>query len=500
MSGSSPAPGTLIAGKYRVVQVLAEGGMGVVVDARHEALDQRVAVKLMLPEVAKKPEFVARFLREARAAARIRSDHVVRVSDVGTDEGDVPYMVMEFLEGRDLARELAARGRFPVGEAVDAVLEALEAVGEAHSMGIIHRDLKPSNLFVALKADGSKRIKVLDFGISKHGTGDGHDGAITTTKATLGSPSYMSPEQIRSTKGVDQRTDIWAMGVILYELLTGEIAFAGESLGDIFAMIREEDLAPITEKRRDCPPGLGEAVMRCLARDRERRFPDARSLRDALLPFASARFRMTLPAGSGGPPVAVAATSHDPGAATLAVETMDAPPSEAEAEEARPSALPARTEIDAPAVVDTPPRLGVVSTGRRRRRSRLVAVGSVLVLATGASALLWWNTRHDARAMDGLDAARSSSPAGATVTATSLAPEPAKVTVAPAETASSAGPVGSSAPPPSARPSAAPPIAKPPRDPALPIKPVAQATAKAAEPARPAPPKPADPAAARKFE
>jgi serine/threonine-protein kinase len=271
-----PEPGETVAAKYRVVRVVASGGMGVVVEAEHEALGQRVAIKFLLPEAGQQPELVERFLREARAAARLQSDHVVRVFDIGTDQAGVPFMVMELLTGADLGDELEAHGRLPVSEAVGYVVEALDAIIEAHAAGIVHRDLKPSNLFLVSKPDGSRRVKVLDFGISKVSAANrAPDAALTSTKSMLGSPGYMSPEQVRSTKSVDPRTDVWALGVILYELLSGEPAFAGETLGDIFAKIREEDLPPIRTIRPDVPDALSDVLVHALQRDRDKRIPDA---------------------------------------------------------------------------------------------------------------------------------------------------------------------------------------------------------------------------------
>ncbi|HVJ20233.1 MAG TPA: serine/threonine-protein kinase, partial [Polyangiaceae bacterium] len=221
MDAAETAPvreGDLLAGKYRVERVIGVGGMGVVVAARHLHLDVRVALKFLLPSLKQDGEIVARFLREGQAAARIKSEHVGRIMDVGSFDDGSPYLVMEYLEGRDLAAELASRGRLSVAEAVAHVLQALEALAEAHQSGIVHRDLKPSNLFLTRRADGSALIKVLDFGISKAAFGEGGEAVLTRSQGIMGSPQYMSPEQIRSAKRVDQRSDIWSTGVILHEL------------------------------------------------------------------------------------------------------------------------------------------------------------------------------------------------------------------------------------------------------------------------------------------
>jgi serine/threonine-protein kinase len=217
--------GELLAGKYRLERLLGEGGMGYVVAATHEHLQQRVAVKFLAAGYAENSDAAARFLREARAAVRIQSEHIARVLDVGELEDGAPYMVMEFLSGCDLARELFTNGGLEVPTAVDYLLQACEAVAEAHSLGVIHRDLKPANLFLTRRPDGTPFVKVLDFGISKAITpesgGPGDSPSLTAAQALLGSPAYMSPEQARKPKSVDFRADIWAFGVILYEFLDG---------------------------------------------------------------------------------------------------------------------------------------------------------------------------------------------------------------------------------------------------------------------------------------
>src|SRR6188768_2962187 len=201
--------GHVLAGKYRIERVLGQGGMGVVVAATHLQLGERVALKFLLPQAIHNPEAVERFAREARAAVKIKSEHVARVSDVGLLESGAPYMVMEYLEGYDLSTWLQQRGPLPVEQAVEFILQACEAIAEAHALGIVHRDLKPANLFVIQRADGVLSVKVLDFGISK-ATGLIGSGDMTTTSAVMGSPYYMSPEQMGSTKDTDTRADIWA--------------------------------------------------------------------------------------------------------------------------------------------------------------------------------------------------------------------------------------------------------------------------------------------------
>jgi serine/threonine-protein kinase len=279
-------PGTVLVGKYRVERVLGVGGMGMVVAAHHLQLDERIALKFLLAEVAFHPDAAKRFVREARAAVKIKSDHVARVSDVGTLDDGLPYLVMEYLEGGDLAVELERRGRFSVEEAVELVLQACEAIAEAHALGIVHRDLKPANLFLTRRPGGVPWIKVLDFGISK--VSSGTDVAMTRTAAVMGSPLYMSPEQIRASKDVDARADIWALGVILYELVAGRGPFSSETLFELSVKIAVEPPEPFP-RAAAVPPGLQGVILRCLEKDRERRFANVALLAHALAPFASRR-------------------------------------------------------------------------------------------------------------------------------------------------------------------------------------------------------------------
>ena len=268
-SSTNIEPGTVLADKYRVDEVLGEGGMGVVVKATHLLLDEPVALKFLLPELAKRPDASARFLREAKAAMRIRGEHVAQVLDVGRLDGGEPYIVMEYLDGRDLDEELERRGVLPVTEAVDAVLQACRALHGAHAAGVVHRDIKPANLFLTRTPDGQPLVKVLDFGISKL-SGDRVD-ALTKTSTTMGSALYMSPEQLKSAKDVDHRTDIYALGVTLYQLLTDDFPFMAETMPQLVAAVLTDPPAPLSERRPGIPPALEEAVARAMARDRDDR-------------------------------------------------------------------------------------------------------------------------------------------------------------------------------------------------------------------------------------
>ena len=255
--------GQILAGKFRIERVLGRGGMGIVVAATHLQLDERVALKFLLPEALINPEAVERFAREARAAVKIKSEHVARVSDVGTLESGSPYMVMEYLHGEDLAGWVRRNGAMPMADAIEFLLQACEAIAEAHALGIVHRDLKPANLFVTRRVDGSPCIKVLDFGISKVTVpGAAPEFGMTKTSTVMGSPLYMSPEQMSSSRDVDLRTDIWALGVILYESLTGRVPFEAETMPQLCGMILQDPPRRSTNCGRICRPG---SSTRCCA-------------------------------------------------------------------------------------------------------------------------------------------------------------------------------------------------------------------------------------------
>lgn len=289
--------GELFAGKYRIDRVLGAGGMGVVLLAHHVELDDRVAIKLLLPEVLNQGEAVARFFREAQAAAKIKSEHVARVHDVGSLDNGAPYMVMEFLEGEDLGNRVEQRGPLAPSLAAELLLQACEAIAEAHSLGIVHRDLKPSNLFVIQK-HGAPLVKVLDFGLAKRIGNAGPLPSITSTTATMGSPLYMSPEQMQSTRDVDLRTDIWALGAILYELTTGVPPFAATSIPELVMKLLTTSQAPVASVRPGLPAPVAEAldalIGRCLEKDRERRFATVTDFARALAPLAPSRARVSL--------------------------------------------------------------------------------------------------------------------------------------------------------------------------------------------------------------
>ena len=285
---ASVVPGDILAEKYRVERVLGIGGMGMVVAAEHVDLHQKVALKFMLAEAQHDAALTERFMREARAAVRLRSEHVARVMDVGHLEDGAPYIVMEFLEGEDLQQLIAKQAPFPVEIAIDYILQACMAMAEAHSVGIIHRDLKPANLFVTQRPDDTTIIKVLDFGISKMRTAD--EGGIAQTKSSIamGSPAYMAPEQMRSAKHVDERADVWALGAILYQLLSNSQPYEAESAPVMFAMVLGEDPKPLSSIAPELDPKLCEVVQACLKR-RDQRTPSVAHLAAALAPFGDAK-------------------------------------------------------------------------------------------------------------------------------------------------------------------------------------------------------------------
>lgn len=276
--------GAVIAGKYSLTHTLGRGGMGLVVAATHLQLERPVAIKFLLPEHLAKADVVGRFTREARSAAKIQNDHVAHVLDVGVDEG-TPYMVMEYLEGEDLKQVLSRRGPLSVEETVKHVMQACEALAEAHALGIVHRDLKPANLFLANRANGRSILKVLDFGISKI-MNPATETELTLTSRAVGSPSYMSPEQLTASRSLDARADVWALGVVLYELMSRRRPFYGESMPSIVAQILRGHYEKLDVVRPDLPEGIVAVVHKCLELEPDRRFASVVDLAMALSPFA----------------------------------------------------------------------------------------------------------------------------------------------------------------------------------------------------------------------
>ncbi|MBK9267058.1 MAG: protein kinase [Polyangiaceae bacterium] len=276
-----PIPrGTKLLGKYTVERTLGQGGMGIVVAARHDTLGELVAIKFLLPAGMTNPQAVERFVREARASARLKGEHVVRVHDVDKLETGEPYMLMEYLEGEDLKAILRKRGPLPLGDAVEYFLQACRGVAEAHARHVVHRDLKPANLFLTTTADGAPRVKVFDFGIAR--IVDPDEAAMTNKGDMVGSVPYMSPEQLLSSRTADWRTDIWSLGVVLYELLTTKRPFDGNNPSDFIGNILNAEPVPLSAWRTDVPPALEAVILWCLRKDRHERYQSADDLATAL--------------------------------------------------------------------------------------------------------------------------------------------------------------------------------------------------------------------------
>jgi eukaryotic-like serine/threonine-protein kinase len=294
-----PEPGEVLAGKYRIERLLGQGGMGVVMAATHLNLGKLVALKLMRADLVVDQSATHRFVREARAASLLRSEHIARVIDLDTLADGTYYIAMEYLDGEDLGAVLARRGALDANEAAIYIVQVCEAVAEAHAAGIVHRDLKPANLFLTMRG-ASPCVKVLDFGISKiiaHGA-LADDVASTDTKAIVGSPHYMAPEQLISAKLVDPRTDVWSLGCILFELVTGRLPFTGDALAPVLASILRDDVPPLQDLRPDLPPGFSSIVACCLDKDPARRFQRVDELATALTPYVAGVQLPGLPAAA----------------------------------------------------------------------------------------------------------------------------------------------------------------------------------------------------------
>lgn len=438
--------GDVLAGKYEIVSVIGHGGMGIVYEAQHQRLGQRVAVKVLQAEVSFVREAVQRFEREARAAAKLTSPFVARVRDVDNLSDGRPFMVMEYLEGNDLDEELGRRGQLEVQEAVDYVLQTCMGMIEAHHLGIVHRDLKPHNLFLTQR-DGKPCVKVLDFGVSKLIEDSAKD--VTVTATSLGTPQYMSPEQIRSAKHVDRRSDIWQLGIILYELLTGQTPFQGDSPTAVVAAITADAPVPLQRVRPELPAQLCAIVMKTIEKSPDRRFQTVRAMGDLLAPFGSP--------GLWQPPD----LPSEPG---LAPEPRPSAPSFEGTFQTEPSF---DGEQSAPSFVDAPTQRLAANTaatwsseGRKARigRRTQVALASGAILVLGAAVFF------------GLRGAGSSDPAGSVVPGSSATGTPATTesptraeappeptadegsTTQPESTADAAAPTATSTEPPAPRP------------------------------------------------
>ncbi len=355
------AEGSVLAGKYRIVRVLGEGGMGTVLEGRHLELDQPVAIKVLRAELAADPEAVTRFSREARAASSLRSPHVAKIYDVGRLEDARPYIVMEYLDGSDLGALLLRRGSLPLREALQYVLEACEGVAEAHERGIVHRDLKPANLFVA-REGARTTVKVFDFGISLVETAE--ELRVTKTQSAFGTPHYMSPEAVRSAKLTSARTDVWALGVILYELVAGVTPFSGDTATAVAISVTIESYVPLGQRVAGVPPEVDAVLARALAKNPADRYANAGELAAAVRgllepPAAIADDASRAVDGARSPSrtrVVVAAAIAAAAAAVGAVAIVRSPPDVAAtaASDPRPTTSTAELEAPPPKVVPAP--------------------------------------------------------------------------------------------------------------------------------------------------
>ncbi len=326
---SALEPGSVLAGRFRVVRCMGVGGMGAVYEIEHELTKHRRALKLLHASMAAIPGVVERFLREASAAGRVGNPHIVESFDAGTLDTGEPYLVMEMLRGETLA-SCIERGPMPIAEVVDLIGQAAAGVHAAHEAGIVHRDLKPDNLFV-VDVEGRPFVKILDFGISKFDPGKTGGMALTQEGAALGTPYYMSPEQIRGEANLDARTDVYALGVILYECVAGFRPFEADALTQLAVLIHTGKPKPLSEIRSDLPPGFSDLVAMAMATDREQRIQSARGLRAELEKFGSISFRGTTGTGPSpsmamAPPTAPARSLATSAAAVSVRPVTPVPP------------------------------------------------------------------------------------------------------------------------------------------------------------------------------
>jgi serine/threonine protein kinase len=426
-------PGTVISGKYRIDSILGRGAMGVVVAATHLELREAIALKFLYAKTDGSEDFKSRFRREAQVSAKLRNEHITRVLDVGTWRDGAMYMVMEYLAGNDLRKMIKSQGPFPVGAAVEYIVQVCEGVAEAHAHGIIHRDLKPSNLLVTKRADGSDLVKILDFGISKWSSMGEDEGELTQTGVVLGSPKYMSPEQLFGAGSVDSRTDIWSIGAILYELIGGRPPYDQPSLARICAdLAGNKPPPPLRDVRTEVTPELEAVVLHCLERSVDLRIQTVADLAGDLLaavgsPYAEqvrARIRSTLdPTGNS----AVHSSLRQPGGSTGTYTSLAFADASASYPKVTGTGRHAGQNIAGATLLSTQ------DEGGRKRRQGVIAVAVLAVAVVGG----WFMFGRDRTPPD--DATVAVPTGGPAAAAAAPVPQPASVATAPtAPTAASA--------------------------------------------------------------
>jgi hypothetical protein len=433
-------------GKYSIVRLLGAGGMGAVYEIEHELTKHRRALKMLHAAMANIPGVVERFLREASAAGRVGNPHIVETFDAGTLEGGEPYIVMEMLKGCPLTDKIG-QGPMSVSEVVDLIGQACDGVQAAHDAGIVHRDLKPDNLFVT-EQDGRPFVKILDFGISKFDPGKTGGMALTQEGAALGTPYYMSPEQIRGETSLDARADVYALGVILYECFAAQRPFDADSLTHLAVLIHTGQAKPLLEHRPDLPPGITEVVSRAMATDRNNRIQSAQDLKTELAKFGAIAFRSTQAAMPPAEPVLPTPPMSAMGAPGLATSAAGV------------SVAQARSQV-------------TQATQKGQKNVILAGFAALAVVGVVGAVLVRGGGQPAPDASSSLPATKPVDPPRAASPAPPPQPAPEPIATAPAPSASA--------------PAATPPSIPPPRS-ATPAAPSpAAAKAPAASPAQPAP-------------
>jgi serine/threonine-protein kinase len=406
--------GTVLDGKYRLVRLLGKGGVGEVYEAIHELIGLRVAVKLIRFEYASNAELNQRFLQEARAAAAVGHPGIVQIHDVGRTPDTRTYLVMEYMEGEDLEKQLSRERRMQLDRTADVLCDVLDALGAAHAKAIIHRDMKPENVFLVPGRHGERVTKLLDFGIARLNDESQVANRLTRPGSVMGTPYYMCPEQARGDQHVDEGVDIYAVGVMLYEMLTGQLPFSGNTYNEVLSKVLVQPFPSVRSIRPDVPEAIEQIIFKATARERSARFATALEFADALAPFRSQRV----------PEPANGAERRSPTADTPLPTTSQAslPPPARPLEPDRPPA----TAAEPPAAAGGPGEAAEPSTGRpspaaaRRRPALWAGVGLVLVaLAVGAVVLVLRGS--------GGDGGRR--PGGGTPAAPQLEPAAARITV-----------------------------------------------------------------------